>query len=102
MHNNPEKETILADMCESIDGSTKNKETGEYIKVLRGRKNKNYGNPEMAICVEAFEELKATKPYGWQDKNGKTWIPVRLKVWNNVKKEDAASAPVDDGEPLPF
>lgn len=95
-----EYETTLADMMEKVTGSVKNKETGEYLKVLRGRRNKNYGNPEMAICVEAFEELKALAPYGWKDKDERTWIPVRLSVWVGEKKEEVK--PVDDGTEIPF
>lgn len=88
---------------EGASGDVKNKETGQYIKVLRGKKGK-FG-PEIAICVEAFEELKATKPYGWTDKAGKTWVPIGMKVWKNEKKEVAepvATSDDDMNSEIPF
>lgn len=95
---NEEKTQELFQVIDGADGSVKNKETGQYIKVLRGKKGK-FG-PEIAICVEAFEELKATSPYGWKDKNERTWIPIGMKCWKNEKKEEVK--PVDDSEGIPF
>lgn len=96
-----EKEESLLGMIENITGDAKNKETGAYIKVLRGRRNKNYPNAEIAICKEGFEELLATVPYGWTDKQGRQWIPVRLKIWDAKKEEVIPPQPIkDDTDPF--
>jgi len=92
---NEEKTQALLEVIDGADGSVKNKETEQYIKVLRGKKGK-FG-PEIFICVEAFEELKATKHYRWVNKvTGHTWIPVQLKCWKNEKKEEAKKETADD------
>lgn len=94
-----EKNEQLLGMIEQISGDYKNKETGSYIKVLKGRRNKNFPNAEIAICKEGFEEMLATTPYGWTDKGGRQWIPVRLKIWDNKSKEAVIpSTPISDGD----
>lgn len=99
----------LTQLIEKVTGSFKSKSDGVWVKVLSGRLNKTYGNPEMAVCLEHIQQAVADGQYTTTDKAGRTWVPIRLQVWAGTKKDEAVtpieeklpSVPMDD-DSLPF
>lgn len=88
----------LTNLVEKVTGSFKSKTDGIWVKVLMGRLNKTYANPEMAVCLEHLQAAVADGQYSWVDKNGKTWVPIRLQVWAGTKK-DEATTPIEEKPP---
>lgn len=104
-----ELQAQLDELIGKITGSYKDKESGSYVTLVRGRTNKNYGHAEINICIDDLQKAVQDGVYSWQSKDGKTWVPVRLKVWanntqatNSVKAQPAVpSDPIDDST-IPF
>lgn len=88
--NKREKEEALLNIIKTVTGGIKLKETGEWLNPLKGDVNKNFGTPEMKICLQDLQNAVEHGAYTYTDKNGKVWIPVRLQVWG----KDEGNEPV--------
>lgn len=88
----------LCSLIPKVTGSGKLKESGVYLNCLRGDLNKNFGTPEIKVCLEDIQALIADGAYTTTDKKGKTWIPIRLQVWAGTKK-DEATTPLEEKPP---
>lgn len=92
--------TKLCDLIGKVTGSGKLKASNVYLTCLRGDLNKNFGHPQIKVCLEDIQALIADGAYTYQDKHGKTWIPIRLQVWAGTKK-DEATTPIEAPAQVP-
>jgi len=101
----------LGELVGKVTGSFKSKADGLWVKVLSGRLNKNFGYAEMNVCLEHLQQAVEDGQYAWTDKQGKTWVPIRLNVFAGTKsdpmvtpvKEEKKASPSDDlSDEIPF